>query len=139
MKRLLFTLFFSITATTTILSQEFHSLTISFRGIKNNKGAIFVGVHNQKNNFLKKHYKEAIVKITNNKAFVIFKGLPPGEYAVSAFHDENNNNKMDTNFLGIPIEPIGISNDAKGFMGPPKYKHAKFLITTDITTHITLN
>ena len=44
----------------------------------------------------------------------------------------NNNKKMDTNFFGIPKEPIGISNDATGFMGPPKYKNAKFKVFTTI-------
>ena len=38
---------------------------------------------------------------------------------------------MDTNFLGMPKEGVGASNDAKGFMGPPKYQDAKFRLTTD--------
>jgi uncharacterized protein (DUF2141 family) len=45
------------------------------------------------------------------------------------FHDENDNNKMDNNFLGIPIEDYGCSNNAKGFMGPPKWIDAKFEVS----------
>ena len=45
---------------------------------------------------------------------------------------------MDTNFLGIPKEPIGISNNAKGFMGPPKYKDAKFELKHDKTLKINI-
>ena len=53
-------------------------------------------------------------------------------YAISVFHDKNDNKKMDTNFIGIPKEPIGCSNGATGFMGPPKYKKAKFTVATDV-------
>ena len=46
---------------------------------------------------------------------------------------KNDNGKMDTNFLGIPKEPVAISNNAKGKFGPPKYKDAKFMISTSPT------
>ena len=60
-----------------------------------------------------------------------FKEIPKGEYAVAVFHDKNSNEKMDVNFLGIPKEAYGCSNNAKGFMGPPKYEDAKFLLTAN--------
>ena len=52
--------------------------------------------------------------------------LEPGQYAISVHHDDNDNGKMDTNFIGIPKEPIGLSNGAKAKFGPPKYKDAVF-------------
>lgn len=55
-----------------------------------------------------------------------FDPIPAGVYAVACFHDENGNGKMDTGFLGIPKEGIAVSNDAKGFMGPPSFKDAAF-------------
>ena len=55
-----------------------------------------------------------------------FKDIPVGIYAVSVFHDENDNGKLDTNSFGIPNEQFGCSNNAKGFMGPSKWKNAKF-------------
>jgi uncharacterized protein (DUF2141 family) len=55
-----------------------------------------------------------------------FTGLRPGTYAISVFHDENSNGKLDTNFLGIPKEGVGASNDAKGHFGPPKFADAAF-------------
>jgi uncharacterized protein (DUF2141 family) len=55
--------------------------------------------------------------------------LAPGEYAVSVVHDENGNNTLDTNWVGMPKEGIGTSNNAKGRMGPPKYRDAKFTVT----------
>ena len=47
--------------------------------------------------------------------------LPPGRIAVSAFHDLNGNQHLDTNALGMPIEPYGFSNNARGLFGPPNF------------------
>ena len=65
-------------------------------------------------------------EISNEHAVCEFKGLLPGTYAVSVFHDENSNGKLDTNFVGIPREGVGASNDAKGHFGPPKFDAAAF-------------
>ncbi len=64
--------------------------------------------------------------ITGGSAVCEFHGVAPGRYAVSAFHDENSNGKMDTNFIGMPKEGVAVSNDAKGHMGPPKFDAAAF-------------
>jgi acyl-CoA reductase-like NAD-dependent aldehyde dehydrogenase/uncharacterized protein (DUF2141 family) len=55
-------------------------------------------------------------------------GVPFGTYAVSVYQDENENGKLDTNFWGIPKEPVGASNDPKSRMGPPRYSDSKFMI-----------
>jgi uncharacterized protein (DUF2141 family) len=43
---------------------------------------------------------------------------------------------MDTNFIGIPKDDFGCSNNATGFMGPPKYEDAKFMLTENKTIDI---
>jgi uncharacterized protein (DUF2141 family) len=55
------------------------------------------------------------------KSAVVFSNLEPGRYAAIAFHDENNNGKLDENFLGVPTEPYGFSNNVQGFLGPPRF------------------
>ena len=52
--------------------------------------------------------------------------LPAGQYAVGIFHDVNLNNKMDNNFLGLPKEQYGFSNNARALFGPPSYEDAAF-------------
>ena len=52
--------------------------------------------------------------------------VPPGRYAAQAFHDENDNHKVDRGLLGIPKEGVGFSNDAKIRLGPPKFPEAAF-------------
>jgi uncharacterized protein (DUF2141 family) len=101
-------------------------ITVHIENLSSNDGKLLVGLYDAKVDFLKNRYKGAVVEIKNNTISVIFKDIPAGIYAVSFVHDENNNGKMDTNFLGIPSEDYGCSNNAKGFMGPPKWDDAKF-------------
>lgn len=75
-----------------------------------------------------KALRQADAFISGGTARIVFPGLPPGGYAVAAYHDENGNGKLDTGFLGIPTEGLGASNDAKGFMGPPDFDHARLEI-----------
>ena len=43
--------------------------------------------------------------------------------------DENNNGKLDKNLVGIPLEPYGFSNNARGFLGPPSFGDARFQVS----------
>ena len=136
MKNLLLITAFIFSGIFSTSAQEKHTVTIQFEGMKSNKGNLYVAIYDKEDSFLKKPIKGTIVKIVDKKATVTLKDIPAGMYAVSAFHDANDNKKMDTNFLGIPKEPTGMSNNAKGFMGPPKYKDAKFNVTKDLTLTI---
>ena len=62
-----------------------------------------------------------------------FHDVPFAVYAIKTFHDENDNGRMDTNFLGIPVENYGFSNNARGSFGPPDWSDARFdfNMTTD--------
>lgn len=55
---------------------------------------------------------------------VVVRDLPPGTYALQAFHDINGNGQIDRNFLGMPREGIGFGNDAAMLFGPPRFDHA---------------
>jgi len=57
------------------------------------------------------------------RAWVV--GLPPGRYAIAAFHDTDGDGKLTTT-MGIPREPFGFSNDARGRFGPPAFEMAAF-------------
>jgi uncharacterized protein (DUF2141 family) len=137
MKKLILTIVIILTGVfSTNAQEETFNLTVNISGLSSDKGTLMVGVYNKKENFLNTTFKGEIVKIENKKSMVVFKNLPKGEYAVSFVHDENDNKKMDTNFLGIPKEDYGCSNNATGFMGPPKYKDAKFMLVENKTIEI---
>ena len=64
--------------------------------------------------------------------------LPHGEYAIAIFVDANGNGKMDKNFLGIPKEQYGFSNNVMGRMAAPSFEQARFEVTGPATQNITL-
>lgn len=53
-------------------------------------------------------------------------GVPPGDYAVQAFHDENDNDRIDRGLFGLPKEGVGFSRDARIVFSPPKWSDAVF-------------
>ncbi len=70
---------------------------------------------------------------------ITLRDVNPGFYAIRVLHDVNGNNKMDTNFVGMPKEPWGFSNNAKGKFGPPKWSAARFEVKSDTQATINLN
>ena len=64
--------------------------------------------------------------------------LKPGTYAVTMYHDSNGNGELDTNFLRIPKERYGFSNNARGTFGPPDYGECLFEVKGDTTISIRL-
>ena len=121
--------------------EDTFELTVEITGMEVDKGKVFLALYNSEDTFLKssKTTKGTNAIVKDGKAIAYFKGLKKGEYAVSLFHDENDNGKMDTKIFGIPKEPYGFSNNAKGFMGPPKFKDAKFTVETNKSISIEIN
>jgi uncharacterized protein (DUF2141 family) len=78
-----------------------------------------------------------VLPIINKKVIVVIDSLEYGEYAVRIFHDENKNEIIDTNILGIPTEDYGYSNNASSWFGPPSWDKAKFIFNkSDMTIEI---
>ena len=67
----------------------------------------------------------------------VFADLTPGTYAVMITHDENGNDMMDTNFVGMPIEGYGFSNNPR-VMRKPTWEEARFELAADQTIDVTL-
>ncbi|MEM6531966.1 MAG: DUF2141 domain-containing protein [Myxococcota bacterium] len=104
------------------------SITVS---VEHNRGAVYCSLFNRSEGFPgdeKKAMATRRVKPTKGKALCIFKSVPPGTYAAAAYHDENSNGELDTNWVGIPSEGIGASNGATGTLGPPKFEDAAFSV-----------
>ncbi len=109
------------------------NLKIDIVGFSNNKGKARISVFSKENKkaFPDKYSKASykfIVPIKDKKVTHIIEDMPFGEYAVVVHHDENEDNELNTNWLGMPKESFGASNDAKGSFGPPDFEDAKFLI-----------
>ena len=78
-----------------------------------------------------KAIREIFIEPTQRQADFELSQLPFGLYAVGSIHDENGNHDFDKNFLGIPREGFGASNNAKIRFGPPSYGKSTFSFSED--------
>lgn len=104
---------------------------------RNDDGQVFVNLYDRAEGFpgnADKALRTERSKQVHGQAKVVFEDLPYGEYAVSAYHDEDGNGKMKTVYGTIPLEGVGVSRDAKGVMGPPKFEDAKFELDDNLVT-----
>jgi uncharacterized protein (DUF2141 family) len=76
--------------------------------------------------FLRSATNVMVIKIRKTQARCDFEDIPPGTYAIPAIHYENMNGKLETNWLGIPTEGYGFSNDTKGVVGAPSFPATSF-------------
>ena len=97
--------------------------------LRNDNGILRVLLFQSSDGFPSDHTKSYALKnvsIEGDSVTVTISDIPFENYAISLLHDENSNGKMDTNWIGLPKEGAGISNNVKSKFGPPKYKEAKF-------------
>jgi uncharacterized protein (DUF2141 family) len=100
---------------------------VTIDGFRSDKGQVICSLYSSAQDFPKNDRKaiaHSTSSISNRHADCEFPGIQPETYAVSVFHDENSNGRLDTNFLGIPREGVGASNNARGHFGPPKFHDA---------------
>lgn len=103
-------------------------LSIKLSGLPSDKGKILVAAYNSEAAY---KGKGAVAKAripANGERQVVFRNLPAGRYAISAFHDENDNGSLDKNALGIPSEAYGFSRNPATRFGPPSFGEASFPI-----------
>ena len=98
-------------------------------GLKSGEGQVRVALFDSEKTFLQKPLKSGIVAIEQLQGHWTVKGVAQGSYALAVYHDRNSNGKLDTNLLGIPVEPYGFSNNAHGLLGPPSFSEARFQVT----------
>lgn len=107
-------------------------------GLQNDKGTVQVALTNSKENYKDREepYSGMKLSIHNKRAEGTFDNIPHGIYAIKLYHDQNDNDKLDTNFVGMPKEAYGFSNNARAKFGPPSFEKARFTLNTDSLTVI---
>jgi uncharacterized protein (DUF2141 family) len=115
---------------TTLSAQS--KLTVEIANLRNSKGNIALELLDKDN----KTVKGVKGKIVDKKCTIIIKELKNAEYAIRVFHDEDSNDEIHMNFLGIPKEGVGISNDAFGNFGPKKFEEWLFTFSGDTNAKI---
>ncbi len=98
------------------------TLTIEINDLRNDIGHVHLELSNED--------EQCLVSVTENisdhRCVIIIENLESGKYAFRYFHDENMNEQIDTNWLGIPKEGIGFSNDPGMTFGPPSFRKTLF-------------
>lgn len=126
-------LFFYLSIFASLFSNENPELTINVTNIETLKGEIKIGVFNSSKNFLEEGsaIKNYTIEIDENSEKIVIKDLPKGDYAISLCHDENSDNECNLNFLGIPKEGYGFSNNFVPKFSAPKFNDCKFTLEKD--------
>jgi uncharacterized protein (DUF2141 family) len=109
--------------------EKLGTLIIEINKLENSKGSIQLSLFKSSEGFpneYKKSFRYLTAPSVTGLNKIEMKDIPFGNYALAVLHDENNDFELDTNFLGIPTEGYGFSNNVKGLFGPPDYDEAKF-------------
>ncbi len=123
----LFVLFIAIHGFVSAQQTEHTRIEVEVMNLGSDEGLVVVGLYASENQWLKKVKLGTHATIKNGRATAVFENVPTGTYAISLYHDEDNDGKLDSLF-GIPTEDTGSSNNAPAKFGPPKWGDAKFLV-----------
>ncbi|WP_178989107.1 DUF2141 domain-containing protein [Winogradskyella schleiferi] len=127
MKNLLLTFALIFTTLVSFSQDSQKTITVTIDNVNNDKGTVKMAL-NTADTFMKgKPIMSAESAIKDGKVTITFENVEPGEYAIIAYHDVNENNKMDFSDNGMPLESYGMSNNSMSF-GPPQYDEAKFKV-----------
>ena len=109
--------------------------------IQTDTGTIRVLVFNQADGFPeepKKAFKALSIPVKNLKAETVIKGLPAGNYAISVFHDENDDGELKKNIVGIPIENYGFSNNPSVIFSAPSFNKCSFRVDNSAASTLSI-
>lgn len=105
-------------------------LIVEISGLKEASGNVYIAVYDSDSTWLSDEMvlaqKVAIADALEGDLVRTELLLPLGDYALSVFYDQNGDGKLNTNFIGMPKEPIALSNNAVAKFGPPEYDDAVF-------------
>lgn len=123
-----------------VLGFSQNQISVDVHEVPSSKGNISIALYNSEAGFLKfdKVFKCDSIVAQKGVTKIFIKDLPEGEYALAIFHDENGNNKLDTNWLGIPKEKVAFSKAKMKTFGPPNFKECAFVLDSDMAISITL-
>jgi uncharacterized protein (DUF2141 family) len=121
------------------VSAEAHRLEVTVDGFRNSGGFIMLGLFDNEAGYDSEEERFAGVKapVAGDSETVVFEDVPAGTYAIKMYHDENESGEIDSNFMGIPTEPYGFSNNPGG-IGVPSFEAAAFTVEGDTSISITL-
>ena len=116
------------------------SLTINVSGLKEIKGGIQLGLYNESASFPKPDLEFMVISILADSSVVSYTipELPFGEYAIALYHDINSDKTCNKNWIGIPTEAYGFSNNVRVMLSAPNFEKTKFRLSEDRAINVKL-
>lgn len=104
------------------------------------EGDLYIAIYDHRENYMEPELAviNKVVAVEAGTQTIIFTDVPDGEYAITVFQDLDDNAKLNVSTFGIPREPYGFSNNARGMMGPPKFDKTKFSFSGELEVEIAL-
>jgi uncharacterized protein (DUF2141 family) len=125
MKNVLATLLFSAFSFFATGQESNGNISVTVNNVLNTNGKILASLH-VKDTFMKGPGLQNISKEINGSSVIFsFDNVAPGEYSIIVLHDENNNQRMDYDTTGMPMESYGTSSSGTTW-GPPEFSSSKF-------------
>lgn len=114
-----------------------YDLTVEVHNARSDKGTVDGALYADAASWMK-HSLQGERQPAAGKTVLVYRNLQPGTYALSLFHDENGNGKLDSNVVGIPTERYGFSRDARGHMSAPSFADAAVDLRGDMAITVNL-
>jgi uncharacterized protein (DUF2141 family) len=105
-------------------------IRVRIDGLHSDKGNVVVALFDKPDDFPDGDHsiRHAKVPAALQPITIVFHNLPAGTYAVGAYHDENANNRFDTNFIGYPVEGYALSRGVRAIISRPRFIDASFVV-----------
>jgi len=129
-----------ILSANSIVKGKTANLTINVSGLKEIKGGIQLGLYNESASFPKPEYEFMVISILADSSSVTYTipELPVGEYAIALYHDINSDKACNKNWIGIPTEAYGFSNNVRVIFSAPSFEKTKFSLIEDSAINVKL-
>lgn len=122
------------------LSAQSADLTLKINNIDPLEGKIMVALFNSEETYFDKEqvFADFVIAADSAEVTCTFQDLPEGTYAITVYHDEDDNGEMNRNWIGIPKEGYAFSNNFTSAFRPASFNDAAFQLQEDTTLVISM-
>ncbi|MEJ2593805.1 MAG: DUF2141 domain-containing protein [bacterium] len=117
------------------------NLKVEVKGLKLIEGSqVRIAVYDSEDDYFdeEKMFSSAEKEVDSESMIFLFKDFPPGNYALTLYHDEDGDGEMDRRWYGPPKEGYAFSNNFTSSTRPARFDDAVFELTSDTTVSVTM-
>lgn len=121
-------------ATPIVHAGDGSTLNVTLQNVRDASGTVRAGLYREPATFRKEDKAVEIAQASAAPGAITltFRNLPPGRYAIMAYHDENGDGQLNRRFGMFPTEGYGLSNNPQ-VAGPPAFDDSAFEVAAPET------